>query len=195
MPASAVLQRLHDEVPTDRFTLGWLMHRLDKHSFGIIMLLLSLVAVTPGLSIAAGLILMIPAFQMMAGKPAPVFPHRIAALSLPTKHLAALVQRFVPMLRHLEKMVHPRWRTPVDLTKRLVGAVVLILSATLVFVPIPLSNVVPASVIAVISLAYLEDDGALLAIGLLAAAIVLAIGAEVVRDMLLGTKWIIDLRH
>jgi hypothetical protein len=33
-----------------------------------------------------------------------------------------------------------------------------VLSATLVFIPIPLSNVVPALVIALISLAYLEED-------------------------------------
>ena len=71
---SAVLQRLHDEVPANHFTLGWLMHSLRKRSFGIIMLLLALVAIAPGLSIVAGLLLMIPAFQMIAGKPAPVFP-------------------------------------------------------------------------------------------------------------------------
>jgi hypothetical protein len=78
-----VLQRLHDEVPTDHFTLGWLMHRLRKRSFGIVMLLLALVAIAPGVSIVAGLLLMIPAFQMIAGQPAPVFPHRIAARPLP----------------------------------------------------------------------------------------------------------------
>ncbi|WP_442869236.1 exopolysaccharide biosynthesis protein [Bradyrhizobium sp. CCBAU 11357] len=64
-----------------------------------------------GLSIVAGLLLTIPAFQMIAGKPAPVFPRRIATLSLPTKHLAAVVQRSLPVLRYLEKVVHPRWRT------------------------------------------------------------------------------------
>jgi hypothetical protein len=94
VPTSAVLQRLHDEVPASHFTLGWLMHSLRKRSFGIIMLLLALVAIVPGLSIVAGLLLMIPAFQMIgipafqmiAGKPAPVFPRRIATRSLPTKH-------------------------------------------------------------------------------------------------------------
>ena len=74
---TAVLQQLHDEVPADHFTLGWLMHSLRKRSFGIIMLLLALVAIAPGLSIIAGLLLKIPAFQMIAGKPAPVFPRRI----------------------------------------------------------------------------------------------------------------------
>jgi len=51
VPTSAVLQRLHDEVPASNFTLGWLMHSLRKRSFGIIMLLLAL---APGLSIVAG---------------------------------------------------------------------------------------------------------------------------------------------
>jgi hypothetical protein len=55
-PTSAVLQQLNDDVPADHFTLGWLMHRLRKRSFGIIMLLLALVAIAPGLSIVAGLL-------------------------------------------------------------------------------------------------------------------------------------------
>jgi hypothetical protein len=48
--ASVVLQQLRDGVPTDHFTLGWLMHNLHKRSFGIIMLLIALVATAPGLS-------------------------------------------------------------------------------------------------------------------------------------------------
>lgn len=44
---SILLQRLHDEMPADRFTLGWLMHSLHRRSFGIIMLLLALVAIVP----------------------------------------------------------------------------------------------------------------------------------------------------
>src|SRR5580693_549945 len=132
--ASVVLQQLHDEMPADHFTLGWLMHSLHKRSFGIIVLLIALVAIIPGLSIVAGLLLMIPAFQMIAGKSAPVFPSRIATRSLPTRHLAVVVQRFVPVLRYLEKAIHPRWHTPIGATKRLVGAIVLTLSATLVLI-------------------------------------------------------------
>src|SRR5712664_1070831 len=48
IPASVVLQRLHDEVPTDHFTLGWLMDGLHRRSFGVITLLLALVAIAPG---------------------------------------------------------------------------------------------------------------------------------------------------
>jgi hypothetical protein len=120
------------------------MGSLHKRSFGIIMLLLAVVALAPGISIVAGLLLMIPAFQMIEGRPAPVFPRRIAARPLPTRHLAALVQRAVPVLRYLEKIIHPRWPTPLEATKRLVGTVVMILNVTVVFTPIPLGAVVPA---------------------------------------------------
>ena len=188
-----MLQRLHDEAPSDHFTLGWLMGSLRRRSFGIVMLLLALVAMAPGVSIVAGLLLMIPAFEMIVGRPAPFFPHCIAARPLPTRHLAALVQRAVPVLRYLEKAIHPRWPTPFEATKRLVGTVVVILNTTLVFTPIPLSNVVPALVIALIALAYLEEDGLLLSIALLAAVLVVAIELMAVWETVLGAKWVTGL--
>ena len=191
VPTSDLLQRLHDEAPADYFTLDWLMGSLRKRSFGVIMLLLALVAIAPGVSIIAGLLLMIPAFQMIAGLPAPIFPRRVASHPFPTRHLAALVQRGVPVLRYLEKMIHPRWPTPLEATKRLVGAVIVLLNAALLFTPLPLSNIVPAIVIALISLAYLEEDGLLLSIGLAAAVIVLAVELVVVWQTVLGAKWII----
>jgi len=103
------------------------------------------------------------------------------------------VRRAVPVLKFLETMIHPRWHMPVDVTKRIVGTVVLLLSISLVFSPIPLSNIVPALLIALISLAYLEEDGLLLVIALLAAVVVLTVLLLAVRETLLGAKWISQL--
>lgn len=193
VPASVLLQRLHDEAPAGHFTLGWLMSRMHKRSFGLIMLLLAVVAVAPGVSIVAGLLLMIPAFQMILGHNMPVFPRRIAARPLPTRHLAALVQRAVPVLVFLERLIHPRRSTRFNATKRLVGAVVVLLNVALLFTPVPFSNVVPALVIALISLAYLEEDRLLLAIALLASVVVLAIELVAVWKTVLGGKWLFGL--
>ena len=41
------------------------------------------------------------------------------------------------MLRYLEKVIHPCWPTPLEATKLLVGTVVVILNATLVFTSVP----------------------------------------------------------
>jgi len=79
------------------------------------------------------------------------------------------------------------------MTKRTVGTVVLLLSLTLAFFPIPLSNVVPAVAIALISLAYLEEDGILLLVAMLAGLSALAAATLTIWGMIASTKWIIDL--
>jgi len=93
-------------------------------------------------------LLLIPAFQMIIGRPAPTFPRWIAARRLPTRRLGSVVQRAITTLGYLEKMVYPRWPTPPGTTKRVVGFIVMMLSARLILTPIPLSNILPALVIA-----------------------------------------------
>lgn len=102
VPASVVLQRLLDHVPAEYLTLGWLMRSLHKRSFGIIMLLLALIAMVPGVAIVASPLLMIPALEMIAGRPAPVFPRRIAGRPLPTQHRHGALHQGRAVLRYLE---------------------------------------------------------------------------------------------
>lgn len=187
---SVILQELQDEASSGHVTLSWLMGGLHQHSFGLITLLLAVVAVAPGICVVAGLLLMIPAFQMIVGRPAPTFPRWIAARPLPTRHLGAVVQRIIPILRYLEKIIHPRRPTPPEATKRIVGIAIMMLSARLLLAPIPLSNVFPALLIALISLAYLEEDGVILSIGLLAAFVVLAVDLGAIWEIVYGAKGI-----
>jgi len=181
-PASVILQELHDRAPSDKFTLNWLMGGLQKQSFGLILLLLALAAAAPGISVIAGLLLIIPACQMIIGKPSPVFPGWISERPLQTKHLRAVVEHAVPILKRVEKVVRPRCATPPQATKITVGLCVTLLSVRLLLVPFPLSNVLPAIVIALIALAYLEEDGLALAIGLLAGFAMLALDVHVLSQ-------------
>ena len=188
---SEILQRLHDAAPKDKFTLNWVMSLLDKRSFGLIMLMCAVVAVLPGVSIVAGLLLIAIAVQMIQGRPAPVFPDGLAARPLPARHLATVIRWFLPALKYLEQIAHPRWPTPHDATKRVVGVAVLILSLAVTFTPLPLSNIPPALAIALISLAYLEEDGLLLTLGLVFGALVVTLQAyaawETIGDL---SRWI-----
>ena len=85
---------------------------------------------------------------------------------LPTKQLLRLTGRAIRVLKYLEKAVHPRWPITFEAAKRAVGVVVLLLTAVLLLTPVPLSNVAPATVISLISLAYVEEDGLLLSVAL-----------------------------
>ncbi len=186
IPASIILQQLHHDAPPGYFTLDWLMSKLQKQSFGLLMLVLAIVAAAPGICLIGGLLLLIPAFQMIMGRPAPTFPHWIGARRIPTRHLGPIVQRAIAVLKNLEKMIHPRGRVPAEASKRMVGIAVVLLSVRLILAPIPLSNILPAVVIALISLAYTEEDGLMLSICLLAGFVIVAIDLAVVWQIMSG---------
>jgi len=56
--------------------------------------------------------------------------------------------------------------------------------------PIPFTNVVPAAIAILISLSYLEDDGALLSAALLAAVVVVALAFAALWEAFRGAEWI-----
>lgn len=188
VPASVILQKLHDEAPSDYFTLDWLMSKLQKQSFGLLMLVLAIVAAAPGICLIGGLLLLIPAFQMIMGRPGPTFPHWISARRISTRHLGSIVQRAIAALKYLEKTIHPRGPVPLEASKRVVGIAVVLLSARLILAPVPLSNILPAVVIALISLAYAEEDGLILSICLLAGFVMAAIDLAIVWHLISGAK-------
>ena len=185
-PSSRVLEEVIRQAPAEYVTIGWLTSTLHRHSFGIIMLSLGLLATTPVGSTVPGLILAIMAVQLITGRAEPVFPQFIMTRRLPTKQLLWLCDRAIHVLKYLEKAVHPRWPMTFEMAKRAVGVIVLLLTAVLLLTPVPLSNVAPAAVISLISLAYVEEDGLLLSVALLAAIVLVGIESAAVWGTIVG---------
>jgi hypothetical protein len=172
-PTSAILDRLIRDAPADEITLAWIVDRLDRRSFGLMMVVLGIIGLLPGISTFAALVLFFPAFEMLLGRDRPSFPHAIAERRIDAARFARTVGRIQPVLRRLERVVHPRRTDRFGRTKRLVGFVVLLLAFTILS-PVPIAHMVPAGAIILISFAYLEDDGLLLTLGLVAAGFSLA---------------------
>jgi hypothetical protein len=183
VPASTILEEVQAEIRSDQLTVDWLIGRLHN-SFALVLLLLALAAVAPGINVLAGVLLIIFAYQMIAGYPTPAFPRWIAARTLGAGQLNAVLRRAIPALRWLEKSIRPRWSLPPSATKPVVGLVVMLLALRLLLTPIPLSNIPPALLIALISLAYLEQDGLTLSVGVVAALAVLVIDLEVIGKLI-----------
>jgi hypothetical protein len=101
-----VLQEVIRQAPAEYVTVGWLTPTLHRHSFGIIMLSLGLLATG---STVPAFILAVMAVQLIFGRAEPVFPHFIMTRRLPTKQLLRLGGRSIHVLQYLEKAVHPRW--------------------------------------------------------------------------------------
>lgn len=186
--ASLILRELHDQAPTGPVTLQWVMERLRRQSFGMITLILGIVALAPGVSLLAGLLLLVPASQMMLGYSELKFPNWMATRELPTRHVGAVMRRAIPILAYFERAIYPRPAAPPEITRRVVGAVIFILTVRLLLAPLPLSNVLPAILIAFIALTYLEQDGLLLIVGLLAGCLFLIVEFSAIWHLIHDTK-------
>ena len=71
---------------------------------------------------------------------------------------------------------------------------VLLLTAVLLLTPVPLSNIAPATVIAVIALAYIEEDGLVLCFALLVAVALItaasaAVWGAIVSAVVISRDW------
>jgi hypothetical protein len=188
VPTSVALIRLLHDAPADRVSLAWLISRLGKRSFGLLMLIVAFLGLAPAVAMLAMLLLPFPAIQMVLGHERPSLPHFLATRSIPTQRLSQLAFQSIPFLRRMEVVIHPRWPTPFQATKRLVGLTILLLAVTLI-APFPF-NVVPTLVIMLISFAYLEEDGILLCISIVAAIFSLLISAGTVMATLQTTGFL-----
>lgn len=182
--ASELLQELYNVAPKDHVTLGWILERVPHQSFGLTLLLLAIAAFIPGICTFAGLLLIASALQMIAGRSTPFFPRWISEHRLPNGRLGRAAEVAIKVLRFLETVIHPRWVMTAEFSKRVVGVVVLILAVRLVLAPPPLSNILPAVVLTLISVAYVERDGLLLSASLLAGLGLLASESGVVLQII-----------
>ena len=178
VPTSVALTRLLEDAPADRVSLAWLISRLGKRSFGLLMLIVALFGLAPAVAMLAMLLLPFPAIQMILGHERPSLPHFLAARSISTQRFSRWTVRAIPLFRRMEVFIRPRWHTPFQTTKRLVGLTILLLAVTLI-VPFPF-NIIPTLVVMLISFAYLEEDGILLCISLVAALLSFLITAGTV---------------
>lgn len=192
VPTSIVLDELLGGAPVEQVTVEELIAKLGDRSFGLVLHLLGLLGLLPGVSAIAGVLLIIVACQMILARPGPVLPRRFVTRRFEARRLAKMIGRVTPALRYLERFIHPRWTTPFDATKRVVGSVVLFLGVGLL-APVPLSNVPLALEIVLIALAYLEEDGVLLCVALAAALIMFGIASVVLWETMSATGWVPSL--
>jgi hypothetical protein len=188
-PTSTVLRDLLAHDSGETVTLGYLVGKLGHRSFGIVLLILGLLAILPGVSAIVGVIIPIPAYQMMRARRYPVFPRVLASKSFRKRRLASVVNHAVPLLRYLEKYIRPRWQTPFETTKRVVG-VAIFLTGTLLFVPVPFSNFLPALMIILLAFAFLEEDGVALLIALAVTLALLLVAAGLIWQAMSTAGWV-----
>ncbi|MFO1085139.1 MAG: exopolysaccharide biosynthesis protein [Reyranellaceae bacterium] len=189
VPTSDHLSRMLDQAQEARVSVGWLMEQLGERSFGLTLFVMAVIALMPGASTVIGVLIAWPAIQMILGHEAAVLPRWIARRRVGVDRLARVIGLIVPRLRWVERLIRPRWPMPFQVTKRLTGIVMLLVGATLIS-PVPFTQVVPALVIMLLALAYLEEDGVALLVALVAALASLAVTGVTVWGAVETIDWL-----
>lgn len=188
-PTSIQLSRMVDRLEGRFVSIEWVMVALGRRSFGLTLLVMAVIAFIPGASMIIGFVIAWPAIQMLLGKDKAELPRFVAQRKVPNDRLERVVHIVVPRMAWLEQFIRPRWPPPFDLTKRLIGVVVLLLGVTLIS-PLPFSHILPAFAILVTALAYLEEDGIALLVALSIALASLAFTASTVWATVETVDWL-----
>lgn len=189
VPTSQYLLQILDRAAGASVSVAWLMGELGERSFGLTLFMMAAVAFLPGASSVIGVLIAWPAVQMVLGHDRAALPRVIAQRQMSVEKLARVIRYITPRLAWVERLIRPRWTTPFQPTKRLTGITMLLLGLSILS-PLPFSHAVPALVIMLLALAYLEEDGVALLIALVAALASLAITAATVWGTVETIDWI-----
>ena len=190
VPTSVQLARMLDRAEEEAVvSIGWLMEQLGGRSFGLALLVMGVLGILPGISTIAALMVVWLAVQMMLGQEAAVLPRLVARRSVGVERLARLIGIVAPWLAWVERLVQPRWPMLFQTTERLTGLVMLLLGLSMLL-PVPFSQVVPAPVIMLLALAYLEEDGIALLVALIAALAALSITTATLWGTVKTIDWL-----
>jgi len=170
-PLSQVLLEIAADTGRERVSIDDLLLVLQDRALAALLLIFALpnvIPVPPGTSALLGAPLLFLAAQLAFGM-RPWLPAFIRQRSMPRHHFATIVTRAASWLARAERLLRPRLgalcRPPAEYG---VGLACLLLSL-IVFLPIPLGNMLPALAICLMALGILERDGLWVMAGLLTA--------------------------
>ena len=174
-PISSILIDLGRSWRDDRITLGGLLDRLGDRGFGLLLLILALPNLIPipipVASILTGPPMVVLAILMCLGRPRPWLPGALRRRSIAREDFLMMAERAEKPLRRVEKHVRPRPGLFTRKTNERLMGLVCVPLAICVCAPLPLTNWLPALMIALMAMALVEHDGDALNLGMLGGAI------------------------
>lgn len=179
---SSTLTRIAARPDRERIYIRNLLAELDQRAIAAMLFVFAVpntIPVPPGVSGVLGAPLLFLAAQLMLGR-APWLPGIIADRSFARTDFQRILEKVGPWLQKAERLMRPRLtvlsRPPLEYV---VGAICLILSIVL-FLPIPLGNMLPAIAICILALGLIQRDGLWIIMGSITAVVSLIIVSGVI---------------
>lgn len=185
---SDILQEIADApaAADERISLEDLIEGFGNRAFGALLFIFALPVALPiaipGISAVLGAPLLFLSWQLMRGRDQPWLPQVMRSRSFRRADFARMLQRVLPSIRRVERLVGPRLIWMTNRRGEQVISLFAFVLAVVLFLPIPFGNTVPALAIVILALAVLERDG----VAAIAGSLVGLAGVAVVSGVIVG---------
>jgi hypothetical protein len=190
---SQLLAEIAEGPEDDRISIGDLLAALKRRALGALIFIFAVpvaLPLPPGVSTVFGAPLLFLTAQLMLGM-RPWLPKLITNRSLKRGEFKKIIGAVAPWLHRAESVMKPRLQfvghRPIVY---LLGLMCLILSIIL-FLPIPLGNMLPALAVSIISLGLLARDGLWMLIGFAAGVLAIVIVWGVLWAMIFAALFVV----
>jgi len=190
---SALLVELAAGPEDDRISIGDLLAALRRRALGAMIFIFAVpvaLPLPPGVSTVFGAPLLFLTAQLMFGLQ-PWLPKLITERSLTRREFSKIVSAVTPWLHRAEKLMKPRYsfvgHRPFVYV---LGFACLVLSIIL-FLPIPLGNMLPALAVSIMSLGLVARDGLWMIIGFVVGIVAVAIVWGVLWAMIFAALFVV----
>jgi hypothetical protein len=177
-------------------SIGEISLAVGEKGFGLVLLILALPSAlpvpAPGYSTPFGLAISLVALQMLLGRSSLGWPKRIADLRIKTSLAGKLQKHAQRFLQFSERWIRPRQRWIRSTAGQALLAVVILLMACLMVLPIPLTNTGPAIVVFLIGIGLAEEDGLLALFAFALGCVALAAYAYIIYIVMTQGPEVID---
>lgn len=190
---SAILTAIAEAQDKDRVSIGDLLEALRRRALGALMFIFAAptaLPMPPGVSAIVGAPLLFLAAQLMLGMK-PWLPRFITDRSLSRVDFQRVISIIAPWLARAEKIMRPRISFLAHRPAVYVLGFTCLVMSIILFLPIPLGNMLPSVTICIIALGVLERDGVWILIGLATGIVSVVVVWGVLWAMLFAALFLI----
>jgi hypothetical protein len=168
LPHSSLAETLENALASEHEngpSIGEITDAVGEKGFGLLLLVLSLPSAlpvpAPGYSTPFGIVIALIALQMLLGRQTVWLPERLQKIRIKPSLAKKMIGVACSFLRKIEHLIKPRQQWIRSRAGQSCLAIIIVIMACLMMLPIPLTNTFPAMVIFMIGVGLSEEDGLL----------------------------------
>lgn len=191
---SAILVAIAEAEDRDRISIGDLLEALKRRALGALIFIFAVptaLPMPPGVSAVLGAPLLFLTVQLMLGMQ-PWLPRLITERSLSRVDFHRVVSTVSPWLARAESIMRPRLSFLAHRPAVYLIGFASVVMAVVLFLPIPLGNMLPSIALCIMALGLLERDGVWILIGLAVAVASVVIVWGVFWAIIFGSLYVLS---